>query len=235
MNSEVGQGGAAPMQRNSDGRSAAEQAFEDLRAEVSVLRRAVEALPAEWSLNQPPDYTESLGQITQGLTQVAGRLQVIEQHPVLKLTPVQLQAALASTGQELLGREAGKLEVAVAAFRREQQALADIAGTVRGKRRQRQRLAITAAVALTTGLVLCPFAARLLPFGWDAGVAAIILDSDRWQAGQVLLKSADPQAWESLSAADDLFEPNRTALSACQEAARRTGKEQHCTILVTVP
>jgi hypothetical protein len=223
------------MQSDSDGRGAAEQAFEDLRAEVSVLRRAVEALPAEWNANQSPDYTESLGQIVQGLTQIAGRLQVIEQHPVLKLAPAQLQAALAAAGQELVGRAAARLDGAVAAFTREQQALADVAGTVRGKRKQRQWLAIAAAAALATGLVVCPFAARLLPFGWDAGVAATILNADRWQAGQVLLKSADPQAWETVSAANDLIEPNRAALAACRETARRTRKEQHCMILVPTP
>jgi hypothetical protein len=35
------------MEQASDGGDAA-QAFEDLRAEVSVLRRAVEALPGAW-------------------------------------------------------------------------------------------------------------------------------------------------------------------------------------------
>ena len=68
------------MQENEEQTGDAARAFEDLRAEVSILRRAVEALPEEWEANQPPDYTESLGQITQGLSKVAGRLQVIEQH-----------------------------------------------------------------------------------------------------------------------------------------------------------
>ena len=76
--------------RNDDESSGdAARAFEDLRAEVSVLRRSVELLPEEWEANQPPDYTESLGQITQGLSKVVGRLQVIEQHPALKSTPAQ--------------------------------------------------------------------------------------------------------------------------------------------------
>jgi len=34
-------------------------AFEDLRAEVSVLRRSVELLPEEWEANRGPDYTSS--------------------------------------------------------------------------------------------------------------------------------------------------------------------------------
>jgi hypothetical protein len=43
-------------------RSDAERAFEDLRAEVKVLRRAVEDLPKAWAANQPANYTETLGQ-----------------------------------------------------------------------------------------------------------------------------------------------------------------------------
>ncbi len=47
------------------------QAFEDLRAEVSVMRRAVEALPGAWEENQPPDYSPDLGRIAKGLAVVA--------------------------------------------------------------------------------------------------------------------------------------------------------------------
>ncbi|MDG6095826.1 hypothetical protein LOC54_12210 [Acetobacter sp. AN02] len=37
-----------------------QRAFDDLRAEISVLRRSVEALPQAWRENRPPDYTEDL-------------------------------------------------------------------------------------------------------------------------------------------------------------------------------
>jgi hypothetical protein len=53
------------------------QAFEDLRAEVSVMRRAMEALPGAWEENQPPDYSyysPDLGRIAKGLAVVAGQL-----------------------------------------------------------------------------------------------------------------------------------------------------------------
>ena len=51
------------------------QAFEDLRAEVSVMRRAVEALPGAWEENRPPDYSPDLGRIAKDLAVVAGRLE----------------------------------------------------------------------------------------------------------------------------------------------------------------
>jgi hypothetical protein len=223
------------MQENEEPTGDAAGAFEDLRAEVSVLRRAVESLPEEWEANQPPDYTESLGQITQGLSKVVGRLNVIEQHPALRSTPAEHKADILAAGQDLMSRAAGRIDQAADAFKREQQNLAGVIGTVRTQRKQLEWLAITAAAALVVGLLLSPFAARLLPFGWDAGVAATILHSDRWSAGQALMKSTNPTGWATLAAEINLAEANHDALSACREAAARTKKEQRCTIVVPAP
>jgi len=81
-------------------------------------------------------------------------------------------------------------------------------------------------------LLLSPFVARLLPFGWDAGVAATILHADRWNAGQQLMKSTNPGGWAALQAEISLAEANHGNLTTCREAAQRTKKEQHCTIVV---
>ena len=223
------------MQENEEPTGDAARAFEDLRAEVSVLRRAIEALPEEWEANQPPDYTESLGEITQGLAEMVGRLALIEQHPALNATPAQHQAAIIAAGQDLMSRAAGRIDQAVDTFKREQQNLAGVIGMVRGRRMQREWLVITAAAALMVGLLLSPFAARLLPFGWDAGVAATILHADRWSAGQALMKSTNPTGWATLAAEINLAEANHDALSACRDAAARTKKEQRCTIVVPAP
>ena len=85
------------------------------------------------------------------------------------------------------------------------------------------------------GLVLSPFAARLLPFGWDAAVAATIMHSDRWNAGKALMKSSNPGGWETLAAEMNLAETNHDALTACRETAQRTKKEQRCVISVLAP
>jgi Family of unknown function (DUF6118) len=223
------------MQNEDEQSGDAAQAFEALRAEVSGLRQALEALPEQWEATQPPDYTESLGEITHGLLTVVDRLTVIERHPALKQTPAQHQAAIGAAAQDLMSRAAGRIDAAAEAFKREQYTLASVIGTVRGQRKQREWLAITAAVALSAGLLLSPFAARLLPFGWDAGVAATILNTDRWSAGQALMRSADQGRWATLAAEVSLVEPNHTVLSACREAAQRTKKEQRCTIVVPAP
>jgi hypothetical protein len=223
------------MQENEEPSSDAARAFEDLRAEVSVLRRSVELLPEEWETNQPPDYTESLGQITQGLSKVVGRLQVIEQHPALKSTPAQYQAAILAAGRDLMSQGVGRLDRASDAFEREQQNLARVIGTMRGKRQQWEWLAITAAAALMVGLVVSPLVARLLPFGWDAAVAATIMHADRWNAGQALMKSSNPAGWDTLAAEMNLAEANHDVLAACREAAAKAKKEQRCPVVVPAP
>jgi hypothetical protein len=220
------------MQENEEPSGDAARAFDDLRAEVSVLRRAVEALPEEWEANQAPDYTESLGEITHGLAEVVGRLDVIEQHPALNATPAQHQTAIIAAGQDLMSRAAGRIDAAAETFKREQQNLAGVIGTLRAQRKQREWLAITAGAAFVVGLLLSPFAARMLPFGWDAGVAATIMHADRWSAGQALMKSTNPGGWATLAAEIQLAESNHDALTACREVAERTKKEQRCTITV---
>jgi hypothetical protein len=78
------------------------RAFEDLRAEMSILRRAVEALPAAWTDNQPPDYSLNLVRLNKGLANVVGSLAALEKHPALRLTPDQHEAAVAKAGDALM-------------------------------------------------------------------------------------------------------------------------------------
>ena len=176
-----------------------------------------------------------MGEITQGLSAVVGRLNIIEQHPALNATPEQHQAAIVAAGQDVMNRAAGRIDAAADAFKREQQNLAGVIDTVRAQRKQRKWLAITAAAALVVGLLLSPFAARLLPFGWEAGVAATILHTDRWSAGQALMESTNPTGWATLAAEINLAETNHEAWNACREAAARMKKEQHCVIVVPAP
>jgi hypothetical protein len=46
------------------------------------------------------------------------------------------------------------------------------------------------------------------------------------------LKSTNPTGWATLAAEINLAEANQDALTTCREAAQRTKKEQHCTIVV---
>jgi hypothetical protein len=217
------------------GSGGAEQAFEDLRAEVIVLRRAVEALPDAWAANRPANYTATLGQIAKGLETLAGQVHLIEQHPAMRMTPAQHQQALDRAGAGVMDSAARKLDAATADAMNARHELAGLIGSMRAQRKQIEWLAITAAAALIFGLLISPFAARLLPFGWDAAVAATILHTDRWNAGIALMESANPEGWKTLASEINLLEPNHAALTACREAAAKAKKSQSCTIVVRAP
>jgi hypothetical protein len=222
------------MEDEADHHGAADpaQAFEDLRAEVSELRRALEALPSAWEENQPPDYTPSLGTIAKGLAAVDNRLAGIEQHPALRLTPEQHQQAVAQAGNTLMREAVQKLDRAAQDAERERHQLAGLIGTVRKQDEQRNWLLWAAAWALVVGLLVSPFVAGVLPFGGDSAVAAVIMGADRWNAGIALMQAGSPDGWRGLADASNLVRVNQEALAACREAAAKAKKEQRCTITV---
>ena len=74
----------------------ATRAFDDLRAEVAVLRRAVEALGPALKENRSPDYSLSLGHIAKAQAAIGTRLETIEGHPALRMTPA--SSASSSSG-----------------------------------------------------------------------------------------------------------------------------------------
>ena len=223
------------MPDNEEQAGDATRAFEDLRAEVSVLRRAIEALPEEWAANQPPDYTESLGEITQGLSNVVGRLNVIEQHPALNATPVQHQAAISAAGQDLMREAAGKLDRATYATAQHAQELAGLISTVRTQRAQRELLLWAVGVALVLGIVISPLVAGVLPFGLNGRVAALVMHDERWNAGGALMAAGSPEAWNTMVDEHNLATANQAILTACRAEAAQTKKDQRCPFIVPAP
>ena len=208
------------------------QAFEDLRGEVSVLRRAVEALPGAWDENQPPDYSPDLGRIAKELAVVVSQLDGIGKHPALRLTPEQHQQAVAQAGNMLMREAAQKLDRAAQDAERGRARLAGLIGTVRKQDEQFQMLGWTGGIALAVGLILSPIVAGVLPFGLNTRVAALVMHNDRWNAGAALMQAGNPDGWRGVIDSANLVKANREALAVCREAAARTKTEQRCTITV---
>jgi Family of unknown function (DUF6118) len=217
------------------GQGGAEQAFEDLRAEVKVLRRAVESLPEAWAANRPANYTATLGQIAKGLEVLAGQVRTIEQHPAIHMTPVQHQQAILRAGEGAMDSAVRKLDSATADAVQVRHELAGLVGSMRGQQKQFEQLFWTGLVAAMLGLLISPLFARLLPFGIDGRVAAFIMHADRWNAGAALMEAGSPEGWQHLKSAADLLQPNEAALTACRDAAAKMKKEQHCTVVVPAP
>jgi len=208
------------------------QAFEDLRAEVSVMRRAVEALPGAWEENRPPDYSPDLGQLTKGLAVVAAQLDAINKHPTLTMTPEQHRQAIAQAGNDLMREAAQKLDRATQDAERERRQFAGLIGTARRRGEQRTWLIYVGIAAFVLGLLVSPLVAGVLPFGLDGRVAAFIMKADRWRAGEALMQAANPDGWNGAVNAWTLVRANQKEISTCSKTATKSKRDVRCTITV---
>jgi hypothetical protein len=215
--------------------TAAERAFEALRAEVAAMRQALRSVPEVILKNQPPDYTETLGAIAKKLELMGNHIAAIEQHPAIRTTPAHYHQAIVAAGDGLITKSVRELDVAKAAAVIERRELAVMIGTMRGKWKQWEWLGWAGIAAFFLGLLVSPMFARVLPFGWDGHVAAFIMQADRWNAGTKLMQTHHPEAWRDLESAAALLGPNIATLAACRDAAAKTKKEQRCTVVVSAP
>ena len=211
------------------------QAFEDLRAEVSVLRRAIEALPSAMRENRSPDYSQDLAVIGKGLDEVGEQLETILKSPALTRTPEQQGQAIASAGANLIREAAQRLDRAAQEAERERARLSGIIGQAWAQDRQFKLLCWTGGAALAVGLLLSPIVAGVLPFGLNGRVAALVMREDQWTAGSDLMRRDNPQAWNRFSTDAAAMHDNREAIDACRAALVRTGKSQRCVVTLTPP
>ena len=113
--------------------TAAERAFDALRAEVASMRQALRAVPELILKNQPADYTETLGAIAKNLEMVGKFMAAIEQHPAIRTTPAHYNQAIAADGDGLITKSVRELDSAKAAAVAERRELAAMIGTMRGQ------------------------------------------------------------------------------------------------------
>ena len=104
---------------------------------------------------------------------------------------------------------------------------------------QKRWLYIAGAGGLVLGLLLYAVLAgpivRMTPdsWQWPEGVATRVPgESDPWEAGQRLMRSASPDVWHGIVQASHLAKDNRDMFQACQRAAAKAKKAVHCTIEV---
>jgi hypothetical protein len=226
--------------REEDQLDDATRAFEDLRAEVMVLRRAVEALGPALKENRAPDYSLTLGQIAKAQATVCEHLAAMEDHPALRLTPAafgeQVERAVAEASRKTL-RDAEGAARAISGASQDVQAML---GYARTREAQNWRLLQAAAIGVVAGLTLFPLLgfpiARILPFGsLPDRLAAAALGEDGWSAGSGLMQRASPAEWRAINESLLRSEAAGDELKTCYEAAKKTGKEQRCNVVMKAP
>lgn len=213
----------------------AAQAFEDLRAEVALQRRVVEALGDALESHQTPDLSPDIARILKGQLQVQEKLGVLEAHPALQLTPVQHAQAIAHAGRGLLREATQQLQQAVQDVERERSQLGRLVAGVKTKRQQRQTLLWVGGAAVVTGLFLSPVLGGMLPVSVSSRIAAFHMGEDRWKAGALIMGAASPEQWDRVVESDRLVRANEDAVAACRQAAAKTKRDQRCAIVIPSP
>jgi hypothetical protein len=221
----------------------AAEAFEAMRGELALLRRAVEGLAAERGAIDIPDYTETLGRMQKGVDATADRIaainDVIARSPALAMTPEQMAQRITAAGNVARREDQAAFAKAGEDKARIMAELRTIAGSAWTKHDQKNRqlwfglggLAIgILAWAIVPGLV----AREIAPASWQwpERMAARTLDLPRWDAGQRMMQSAEPAAFRAIVAADRIVTANREAIEGCSKAAARKRETVRCTIRV---
>jgi len=204
----------------------AEAAFDRLRDELLAGQDSVAA-----ELKRL-DCSETLGVIVQ-------RLQAIEDHPALSMTPQQYGQALRAASEAVEKRAEQQFYGVIQGLDAVARDLKGRLAGARARHRQNWLLTIGAATGMVVGMGLWvglsgPLA-RALPASWAAPekMAAATLGMDGWSAGQRLMHWASPPGFQLAVQGDRLARANREALAKCEAAAQSSGQAQRC--VLTVP
>lgn len=222
----------------------AAEAFEAMRGELALLRRAVEGLAAERGGQDIPDYSETLGRMQQGVDTAGENIarigQFLKAAPALAMTPEQMAQRIAAAGNAARREDQAALAKAGEDKARVMAELRAIAGSAWTRADQKNRqlwfgLGGVAAGIIAWAIVPGLVAREVAPVSWrwPERMAARTLDMPRWEAGQRMMQSADPAAFRAIVAADKIVTANREAIDGCSKAATRARDTVRCQIRVT--
>ena len=222
------------MDEDDHERDAAAEAFEGVRGELALLRRAIEGIAAREDRPEPPDYSETLGQITKLATATYQRAEILRK--AAEEETVARQVAARITGAVAEDRQAVK--TAAGELRDATRALQGVTVSARRGDEQNRWLAWTAIGGIVVGMiawaVFAGIVARAVPASWQwpEKMAARTLAMPIWEGGQRMMRTAAPEAFANVAAADRIATANREALEACQKRANRSKEPARCAITI---
>lgn len=212
----------------------AADAFERLRTEVALLRRAVEGLAADAGV-EPPDYSPTLAELSDVVAEVNAQVTALGERPVLALAPEQLASLFQMAAARVLAKPVAELDRERAALSQATEALritrqADLARSQSWRRMASLLGAGAVAGAVLWGLLLGPLA-RVLPATWGVPerLASATLALPMGPAGERLLSRSDPKAWDAAKFVSQLPESQLAELWRCMSRAGDT-RGRSCTL-----
>lgn len=174
------------------------EAFEALRGEVSLTRRAVEGLTAV--RERVPDYSATLGKLAEALKQAAEGIDRIERSPAVRLSPAAMADEIRKAGTDARTEDHALLRATRDALMR---AIGRVDGIVeRGQAadRQVQRLVWAGLGGALGGVLLMTIlpgaVARSLPASWHVPewMAARTIGLEQRAAGERMIATSRENA-----------------------------------------
>lgn len=217
----------------------AERAFDHLRAEVTIMRRAVEELSAAVEEGRAPDYAEALAHIVKTNTVIARNVEHIAGHTGARLPPDQYEREMTRAAdlafrpvrQALDGAERRLMDAA--------QRFDSAQAMMRNRAHQREQVWRALAIGASIGVLLIPLLLlpllRLLPKSWGVpeALAAGVVGGDPWTAGQRIMSDANPAGFDYVREGWRLRDAGGDRLRDCLDRAEKSGEPERCTVTLT--
>ena len=214
---------------------AAAREFEKLRAEVTVLRRAIERVAVVLGQIPKADYSETLGEIAREQETIADRIDDIAKHTGANLPEGFFRAEIARAADNGLASARGSLDGA-------KRALADAIGALHRERERivdaqaRRRIRYLAG-GFGAGLIVAALAVLVvlpaLSDRWAEGIAATAIGGDRWNAGEQMMMHAKPDVWQGVYEATRMRDAGGKPLGDCYARAERAHKPVLCKVTLS--
>lgn len=184
---------------------AAVEAFEQVRGELALMRRAVEQLATERAeVPQIPDYSETLGRMAKALNTTMQNVAVLAKAAEDNVAPRYVADRIVAAGACARDEDRRMIASAGDAMNRASRELQGITGSAVEDAQQRRHLVWTAIGGIVVGMILwAVFAgavARLMPAGWQwpESMAARTLRLEPWDAAWRLASVSRPETWNTM-------------------------------------
>jgi hypothetical protein len=219
---------------------AAAEAFEGVRGELALLRRAVERLAAERAeAPEIPDYSETLGHMAKAITATATRVDVLAKAAGDNVAPRYVADRIVAAGAHARDEDRRMIAAAGSELNKVARDLQGVVASARIGREQTRRLIWAVIGGAVLGMimwaVLPGFVAREVAFSewqWPEKMAARTLAMPMWEGGQRMMKVASPEAFANIAAGNQIVTANRQVLEACQKRANRARETVSCAIKI---
>ena len=209
------------------------EAFEDLRREVAFMRKVIERMADDQ--RAAPDYSETLGRMADGLTTASKSLGWLTQRPIVQTTAEAMAHEISEAGNMARAADERTIADATRALKDTNRELSGwIASARRADDQDRQLWRFSAAAAAAGAIIGVTLALTSLRFIPEYS-AVWLLGKDRWNAGQQLMASADPERWMELEAFADLDRRNRQTVIDCIKKTNRAGQDRRCYLTFKAP